>query len=285
MGEAKRRQQLRTTEFHRLEEMFRSHNISTSEFAFYDQPAFLQREKAAPEYLSHYAKWVTLRPIDDTYASHVTSIVPKLAQLLADALHEDNWEGPCVAATAMMTRILDRLKVWSFGVSGSATFSIQNPAIWRALHIVDYQDFPDAALGHAWVCAPPFHVVDTTAAFQRWGTDPIRDYIPRVILDDVGRHARAKVEDVVSARIRQEFAMREGDTDANLHHRIRPDLRDFGGNFPATQTTIGSLTIKYIPIAIRQEETALEEINTAGGIGRTGRQLWEDVIKPAFSLS
>lgn len=285
MGESKRRQKSKTQEFRRLEKMFKSHNIDTSRFAFYDQPAFLQREKIAPEYLSHYARWVALRPINNTYATHVMSIVPKLAQLLADALHKDNWEGPCVAATAIMTRSLDRLNVWSFGVTGSATFSIPNRSIWRALHIVDHQDFPGAALGHSWVCAPPFYVVDTTAALQRWGTDPIRDYIPRAILDDVGSRAKARVEDVVSASIRQEIAMHEGYSDPNLHHRIQPNLRDFGRHFPATQTTIDSLKIKYIPIAIRQDEATLEEINTAGGIGRTGRQLWEEVIGPAFSLS
>ena len=285
MGEAKRRQNLKATEFNRLDEMFSSHNINTSEFSFYDQPEFMEREAAAPEYLSNYARWVTLRPIDNTYASHVTSIVPKLAELLADALHEDTWEGPCVVATAMMVRILDRLKVWSFGVVGSAIFSVPKLNIRRGLHIVDHRDFPDAALGHAWVCAPPFHVVDTTAALQRWGTDPIRDYIPQVILDDVGRRARAKVDDVVSASMRQEIAMCEGYSDPDLHHRIQPNLRDFGRNFPATQATIGSLEIKYIPIAIRQENVALEEINTAGGIGRTGRQLWEDVVKPEFDTT
>ena len=285
MGEAKRRQQLKTSEFHRLEKMFSSHNVDTSVFGFYDQHAFVVREEAEPKYLEQYATWVTLRPTTQSYISHVTTIVPKLAQQLGNALHEDNWEGSCVAATALMTRMLDRLKVWSFGIVGSATFSLANPPIWRGLHIVDYQDFPGAALGHAWVCAPPYYIVDPSASLQRWGADQIRDHIPRVILDDIGHSTKSKVEDVVSSRIRQEFAMREGDTDPNLHHRIRPDLREFGRRFPATQTTIGQLTIKYIPMAIQQTETSLEEINTAGGIGRTGHELWEHVIKPAFSLA
>ena len=79
--------------------------------------------------------------------------------------------------------------------------------------------------------------------------------------------------------------MIEGRTDPNLHHRLRPDLRDFGRHFPATQTTAWPLTIKYIPIAIRQTDTALEEINTHGGIDRTGRELWDHVVKPAFTMN
>ena len=285
MGEAKRRHQSKDVEFRCLEEMFRLHNVNTSEFGFYDQPAFVEHEESDPDYLTHYARWVTLRPINDTYRSRVKSIVPKLTGLISSSFSQDEWEGSCVAASALMSRMLDRLDVWSFSVVGSAIFSINNPTIWRGLHIVDHQDFPGAALGHAWVCAPPYYVVDPSAALQRWGTDPIRDYIPHTILDDIGYRTRPTAEDVVSSRIRQEFAMKEGRTDPNLHHRLRPDLRDFGRHFPATQTTAGPLTIKYIPIAIRQTDTALEEINTHGGIGRTGRELWDHVVKPAFSMN
>ena len=165
-------------------------------------------------------------------------------------------------------------------------FSINNPSIWRGLHIVDHQDFPGAALGHAWVCAPPYYVVDPSAALQRWGTDPIRDYIPHTILDDIGYRTRPTAEDVVSSRIRQEFAMKEGT------HRPQPASSSFD---PTCEILVdisrqhrqlpGPLTIKYIRIAIRQTDTALEEINTHGGIGRTGRELWDHVVKPAFSMN
>ena len=86
--------------------MFQSHGVNTDQFAFYDQPAFLERGKLQPEYLAEYARWVTLRPADDSYRAHVRSIVPRLAQLISRSLIEDQWEGSCVAATALISRML-----------------------------------------------------------------------------------------------------------------------------------------------------------------------------------
>ena len=220
MGEAKRRNQSRDADFVQLTAMFQSHGVNTTEFSFYDQPSFLEQEKTQPEYLEHYARWVMLRPVNHCYRSHVRSIVPRLAELISTSLIEDQWEGSCVAASGLISRMLDRLSVWSFGLVGSATFSIQKPPIWRGLHSVDYQDFPDVALGHFWVCAPPYFIVDASAALQRWGDDPIRQFIPQTILDDTGVHTKPRADDVVSARIRTKYALHEGREDHNLHYRL-----------------------------------------------------------------
>ena len=176
MGEARRRTQSKELEFSQLTEMLESHGVNTAKFGFYDQQAFFDREKSQPEYVEHYARWVTLRPTNDLYQAHVRSIIPRLAQLISTSLIEDQWEGSCLGATGLVTRMLDRLCVWSFGVKGSATFSTQDPFIWRGLHSIDYEDFTGAAIGHAWVCAPPYFIVDASAGLQRWGNDPIRQY-------------------------------------------------------------------------------------------------------------
>lgn len=280
MGEARRRAHSRVAEYSRLTGMFRSDGVNTDEFSFYDQAAFLEQEKSQPTYLVNYAKWVMLRPADDVYRARVRSIVPRLAQLISRSLIEDQWEGPCIVATALMTRMLDRLKIWSYGVVGSATFTVEEQSIWRGLHSIDYKDFPDAAVGHAWVCAPPYFVVDASASLQRWGDDPIRHFIPQTILDDTGVRTRPLVSDVVSPRVRSEFAIKEGREDRNLHYRLESGLQAFGKDFPAIKTASGPLTVKYIPVAIRQTDTELEDINRNGQIGRTGRELWEEVVKP-----
>ena len=280
MGEAKRRNQVADMQFCRLTEMFQSHGVNTNEFAFYDQPSFTDREKSQPEYLEHYAKWVTLRPTNDTYRSHVRSVVPRLAQLISTALIEDQWEGSCILATGLITRMLDRLNVWSFGVRGSAVFSVPDLSLWRGLHSIDYADFPGAALGHAWVCAPPYFIVDASVALQKWGTDPIRNHIPLYILDHIGVRTKPTVTDVVSATIRAQFALTEGREDQNLHYRLESRLRDFGRCFPAVKISAGSLSAKYIPAAITQSDVDLDKINEGGSIGRTGDELWRDVVKP-----
>ena len=285
MGESKRKKNSISSSLRRLEEMFQLHGVKTSEFGFYDQPVFLGQEAVDSDYVSNYAKWVMFRTLSKAYKSHAQSIVPKLTELISNALAEDHWEGSCVVASALITRMLDRLKVWSFGIVGSATFSVRRPPLWRGLHTVDHKDLPGAALGHAWVCAPPFVIVDASAKLQRWGNDPIRAYIPGIILDENGYRTRPKVEDVVSSTIRHEYAIREGRVYPNLHRRLEPGLHGFSRIFPCTQATIGPLAIKYIPTAIGQSDVPLEEINSAGEIGRTGRELWEQIVRPAFVLN
>ena len=282
MREAKQGRRGKRAEFGDLQKRFRSDEVDTTQFGFYDQPSFIEREKANPAYLEMYAKWVLLRPLSEEYADHVRTIVPRVVALIARSLREDGWEGSCVAAAGLIARVLDRLRVWSFGLAGSTTFSVEDPPIWRGLYIVDEEDFPGAALGHSWICAPPYVVVDATAALQRWGNDRIRSFIPQTILDDVGKHIRPRVEDVVSSAIRAKAAAVYGRDDPNLHYRLRPDLLVFERHFRATQATLGPLTIRYVPVAVRQPDCSLEEINSTGSIGRTGRELWEQVIRPAF---
>ena len=110
-----------------------------------------------------------LRPRDDAYNQHVRDVVPRLTEMLAAALLSDGMEGGCVAASGMMSRMLDRLGVWSFGVAGCLTLEVKTRSLWRGLATVDDLDFPDAALGHSWVIAPPYHVVDASLMVQRWG--------------------------------------------------------------------------------------------------------------------
>jgi hypothetical protein len=114
-----------------------------------------------------------LRPRDEAYDAHANDTGPKLAQLVANVLEEDKLEGSCEMACSLMTKGLDRLGVWSVGMIGSSTFEVKGENIWRGLHTVDRADFSGARLGHIWVCAPPFIVVDASIKRQRWSGDAI----------------------------------------------------------------------------------------------------------------
>jgi len=156
MGDAKRRAQQKQGEFARLDAAFRAAGIETSAFGFYDDPAFLVREQSDPTFLETYARWVQACPLDAAYEAHAREVVPKLALLVADALVEDDLQGGCVVAYSLISRALDRLGVWSFGVQGSVNLSIDGTDWSRHLHTVDELDFPGGILGHAWAVAPPF---------------------------------------------------------------------------------------------------------------------------------
>jgi hypothetical protein len=277
MGEAKRRKASTVAEHETFERRLRDAGVDTSQFGFYDQPAFLDQEARDPTFLEVYAGWVQTRPYSQDYAQRVRAIVPRLAETLAGEFEANDMQRSCVAASSMMPRILDRLGIWSFGLRGSLTMEVPARQIWRGQALIDVADFPGAELGHAWVVAPPFRIIDPTIRLQNPPGDAICEYVPAfVAVEDTARVVRPNVTDVVSAEIRARYAFMEGREDPQLHYRLNPSLRDFSRNFPTLETTVEELTLRYVPAGVRISDVPLEQINS-GGRGLSGHQVWEIV--------
>lgn len=285
MGEARRRKSIDTSQFERLTKEFSDLGVKTDQFGFCDQAAFLAAERRNPALLETYAKWVMLRPRDAQYEAHVKITVPKLAHLVAGVLEEDRLEGSCEMACSLLTKSLDRLGVWSVGMVGSSTFEVKGKNIWRGLHTVDRADFPGARLGHTWVYAPPFVVVDASIKRQRWSGDAIYPYVPSIILDCEGRMTKPTPQDVISPEIRAEMMVARGSISDNVIYQFEPNLKTFGKLFPATEIVVDQLTARYIPTAANLSDGTLEEINGGGKKGRVGHEIWSEVIAPAFDLT
>lgn len=284
MGEAKRRKKLSIARFHQLDKQLTSLGVKTDQFGFCDQPAFLNAELHSPALLEVYAKWVMLRPRDPQYDLHVKTVVPKLANIIAQVLEEDRLEGSCEMACSLLTKGLDRLGVWSIGLVGSSTFEVKEKGIWRGLHTVDRPDFPGARLGHTWVCAPPFVVVDASIKRQRWDGDAIYPFVPNVILDLQGRVTKPTPLEVISPEIQAEMLASRGSIPRNAIYELEPNLREFDETFPATEISVDRLTARYVPTAANLSDGTLEEINSVGERGRDGREIWNGAIAPAFEL-
>lgn len=184
MGEAKQRKLHAAGAHDRLTAELLGAGIDPTAFGFYDQPAFAAQEQRDTTYLEKYADWVMTRPIDEPYEAHVRATVPKLASLVAAALAADDMQGGCITAYSMLTRMLDRLGVWSFGVIGSANLDVPHLELRRSLHTIDDKDHPGSVLGHAWVCAPPFFIVDASLALQHWTGTRMAAFVPPVVLAD-----------------------------------------------------------------------------------------------------
>ncbi|PYE80872.1 hypothetical protein [Pseudoroseicyclus aestuarii] len=285
MGEARRQKKKQASQFEQINRLFQNSGIDTSDFEFVDHPRFIAAEQRNPALLEDYANWVMLRPRDADYDAHVRQTVPRLTQLIADVLEEDRLEGSCQIACSLLTKSLARLGVWSVGIVGSSTYEVRDQGIRRGLHTVDYRDFEGAALGHSWVCAPPFFVVDASIKRQRWSGDAIYPYIPSIILDDVGRKTKPTPMDVISSRVRTEIIMHRGSLPDNIVYEMEPNLRAFSKVFPATQTVIDQLSARYVPTAANMSDGTLEDINSAGARGRVGGQIWNEVIAPAFHIA
>lgn len=265
---------------------FEASGIDPDRFGFYDQLGFLARENADPAYLERYAQWVLTRPRSPDYEDHVRAVVPKLAHLLSETFAVHDAHGRCHYACSMMTRMLDRLQVWSFGLFGSVVIEAPDRGIRRTIQTMAFkrEPGPDIAAGHAWVCAPPFLVVDASLALQRWDA-AILPFLPGVVLaGSEASKVEARVEDIVDDRVRDLFADAEGWHDPYLHHRLDPSLRGFHQTFPARDVIMPKLHVRFVPVLVRQPTERLNEIEVKRG-GPSGATLWNSIVAPAFGMA
>jgi hypothetical protein len=281
MGEAKRRA-ANSSDHVRIEERLRQLGVETTRFGFYDQPAFLAAEQRDGTFLEQYALWVQTRPRTDDYDARVRHIVPRLAELLADLFEREDMQRSCVHVSSMMPRILDRLGVWSFSLKGSMIAEVAREDLWRGQSLCDIPDFPGAELGHAWVVAPPFVIVDGTIRLQNPAGDPMNAFTPPIVAVEDAPVINPAVDDVVSAELRARHQRHEGRLDSQLHYRLVPQLKVFGSLFPGRELRFGDLALRYIPAGVKISDVGLEEINGAGEKLR-GDEVWNDHVVPAFS--
>lgn len=281
MGEAKRRAAARASAHDRVDRLLRGVGVDTGRFGFYDQPAFIEQERRDGQFLERYAEWVQSRPRTEEYVRRVREVVPRLATFLANLFESEDMQRSCVHASSMMPRILDRLGVWSFGLKGSMVMEVAEEELWRGQSMCDVEAFPGAELGHAWIVAPPYVVIDPTIRLQNPPGDPMNAYLPPVVAVEDAPTVRPTVDDVVSSEVRAHYAMREGRADERLHHRLAPQLARFGGEFPAREVRFGPLSLRYVPAGVRVSDVGLEEINGAGD-RLTGAEVWNEHVLPAF---
>jgi hypothetical protein len=283
MAQAKNHRDKMVKHFTQLDRQLRSLGINTAKFGFYDQPKFLARESQDGAFLDKYGEWVTTRPFGKEYGLRAKNIVPRLARLVHSEFVEHGLEGGCVNASGMISRILDRLGIWSVAVAGSLTLDVDDGRIRRVIHYFDEPDFPGAVLGHAWVIAPPYKIVDATIALQHWKGDDMRHYVPPYVLAiDEAKKIRPRVNDLVSKKIRQQTAA-NGWLDSDLHYRLAPHLKNFGIRFPAYEIVEKSLRLHYVPVGVRQTDVPLEQINVESAIGRPAIEFWREKVVPEFS--
>ncbi|ESQ77408.1 hypothetical protein [Asticcacaulis sp. YBE204] len=273
------------SERQRIEHTLRTAGIDPTQPGFYSHPAFIELCAADPSCIELYGRWVDLRPRDAAYEARVREIVPRLCDIILSTLKADGWEGACVDAASMMIRMLERLGIWSYGILGSTTFIVEPEHIRCGFYRHDFQDFPMAVLGHAWLIAPPFRLVDPTVSQQCWGDDPVRHFLPGFIATEDVIDTTPDVSDVISWRMREYFASMDNYVwDEHLHLRLQPNLPVFGQHFPAVQYEDGHLQTRYVPINILLPGAPLELLNSDGYMGRPAIAIWRDLVAPAFGV-
>lgn len=164
-----------------LPERFRALGIDFSKPGFYDTPAFAAAEQRDPAFLAKYADFVDARAMTPDEVSRAREIVPKAAQFLFERLAQAQHLDACANASMALSRFLERQGVWNYVVKGALTVSFDAATGLAPVHIAPLwlkrTTHPESFVGHAWVCAPPFRIVDVTVALQRPYTPAARSIL------------------------------------------------------------------------------------------------------------
>jgi hypothetical protein len=281
MGEAKRRKaqgdqnKLRRVELQRL---FERLGIDYRQPGFYDDPSFIAEEQREPVMLETYGEWVIRRELTSEYEAHVRNVVTKLAPIISARLDRHRWFGSCLAVTAMLTRMLDRLGVWNTVMKGSVSIYIRDHS--RHFAIIDEDEGQGFETGHQWLIVPPYDIVDLTLYHQRWRVEDqqFQTYARKIVLAEKTEIVRARAKDVIAP------ALLEAGTDAEMHRRL-PDQRRFGSKFPARKIVIDSLDIRYVASGMSAPKEPLEGINTVARSGVPAIEVWREDVAPAFGIT
>ncbi len=284
MGEAKRRKTQQSPDrLAMLSKAFAVLGIQPAAPGFYNSPEFMAAERQNPELLNTYAEWVVRRPRDDAYDARVREIVPQVATMVGQWLDEEGIKGACLNASTALSMFLERLGIWAFVAKGSVSVGdLQQPHLSvRTWHAIDVLDHVGGFAGHAWVCAPPFIVVDVTLKRQHWREDAeFRDILPEPLLFDSARRVEPRFDDVVSDRMTAQVM---SDFGRAGHYCAIPQLRQFIDVFGAWEAEIDRAIVRYVPNAVTASEEPLEGLDRRTLLKTKPITLWREKIKPRFA--
>jgi hypothetical protein len=154
---------------------------------------------------------------------------------------------------------------------GSAYYRFSSAYFWP----FDEGQFQAA---HAWLVAPPFLLVDIAIKLQQFNHDVSR-YLPEMVLAMEANQTRGSEDDLVSPIARAHFQT-QGISRGMLISKVGSWLPQFWSVFPPGGVESRDSLIKYTPTGISASDLPLEEIASLVLSGRTGIQIYNEVIKP-----
>jgi hypothetical protein len=213
-----------------IQNHYKQLSIPTDSPGFYDHPNFLSIEKKYPFFLANYARFVSSLSFDGNYLENARAKITVIVAELYKHMSLENQVGRCVDISGILSRILEKEKIWNYAVKGSLTISFPAGA-----HISDRYfwsvDTGQFFAGHAWICAPPFDVIDLAVRHQPYSGNEA-EYLPNYVMEEGMSEAKSDIIDIISPEVRNRFLLHG----VPLSHQlacVNPETprSTFNGNF------------------------------------------------------
>jgi hypothetical protein len=264
--------------------LFEKLEIDYSQPGFYDSPSFVESEGKDARFLENYADFIISTKYDEEYLSNARNVVSNLANFLASELKEDGLQGACVNLSGAMSRMLDKEGIWNFVITGCLALEFHPKT---SLPIEDreayfYSITPYTNVGHAWLYAPPFSIVDLTIAAQNY-SEMQKQLLPclilqeeeptRILLKDISVRDLIHPDDPYVSFLRE-----HSNASIDLLDRLpgfQPGLADRVEKYGAFQLNCDAVNLRYISNGVTATDCSLEGIRNIQLRGKYPNEIYE----------
>lgn len=179
-----------------FEQFFREADIDYSKPGFYDDRNFVEFEKSNPAFLEIYADYINSMSFPSDYLMDARKVALDITEFVYDRLNFDGLKGACLDVCGIISRILEREGIWNYVVKGGLTISFDKSTGITPTYCAPIMTHDNpAVLGHAWVVAPPFRIIDVAFSHQPY-TRGEEKYLEGFIAKEEVSKATLQVEDL-----------------------------------------------------------------------------------------
>lgn len=222
-----------------------------------------------------YGRYVNSLEHSEAYLTRARGIITAAARFLHARLVEDGRRGACVDVSHTLSRFLNRLGIWNVTYNGALTL---NFAASLGLKTTYFSPIfaPKGVVGHAWLSAAPFCVVDITLGSQPYSQSEDR-HIPGLVLSETTSPAPVSVLDLVDDDALGDLMRRTGRPPSMKElAALVPGLQQDLTAFPAGTVTAGQVELLYAPWKASGMSGNLEEMRNLALSGKYPMELFRE---------
>ena len=272
-------------EIEQLEQKFAALGLDTSKLEFYNAPGFLNEERCHPELLWDYEEFVIKRKYPPEYEARARQAIPKILDHLFNELVRDGRLGACLDVCLSACKILERYGFWNIVQTGSFTSVLPDAPTRKIRYWPEFApQGSKASVGHAWLIAPPFKLIDLTLTRHEQNED-MRTMLPSyIIATEVGQVEGVSFEDMVDIDLKAQWT-RQKLPIPSIHELMKhnePVSRHLT-RFHPFSVTHGTATLKYFPVRPTLPEEKFEDQKAHCWSGRQTSEMFRDLASEVGS--
>lgn len=260
-----------------LTKIFSVNSIDYTKPGFYDTPQFIQNEQENPAFLNNYGYWVYHKQYSKEYLNRVEKIVPSILEVMHRELVADGRKGACIDVSLVLLKILELHGIWSVVIKGSLNVKFTQYLGVDDRHFWQLDDpAKNSSAGHAWLCCPPYEVIDITIKQQPWD-DNFEGYLPEVIMQKKVERFKASISDICSHDYMAYLEKYNTDC-ANFLNEL--GFWDFTTIVTPVSFLINDTSLRYIPFAFTVPDMNLEKMSNLILSGKRPIEIYRQDILP-----